>query len=39
VIGETCTMTCVDVTYIYNGDILISETQGDEYNNSCDDLN
>lgn len=39
VIGETCTKTCVDVTYIYNGDILISETQGDEYKNSCDDLN
>ena len=37
VLGEDCTKTCVDVTYVYNGDILISETQGDEYETPCDD--
>ncbi|KAL3791122.1 hypothetical protein HJC23_000542 [Cyclotella cryptica] len=36
-LGETCTKTCVDITYVYNGNILLSETQGDEYKTSCDD--
>lgn len=36
VIGTDCTKTCFDTTYIYNGDILISETKGDEYSAPCD---
>ena len=36
VIGDNCVKTCTDTTYVYNGDILISETQGEEYETPCD---
>lgn len=37
ILGDDCVKTCTDTTYVYNGDILISETQGDEYETPCDD--
>jgi hypothetical protein len=37
ILGEECIKKCIDTTYVYNGDILISETKGDEYESACDD--
>jgi hypothetical protein len=33
--NTSCRKTCVDETFIYNGDILISQTEGEEYNVAC----
>lgn len=36
ILGAECVKKCTDTTYVYNGDILISETKGDEYETACD---